>query len=309
MSVEEASSARIVVGIDGSEPSKVALRWAVRQAELTAASVEAVTVWEMPFTWYGIPFAPDRTPYIERAGTLLHEAIDAAIGPEHPVEIRCRVLEGNPAGALVDTSRSAEILVVGNRGHGGFSEALLGSVGQHCVHYATCPVVVVRGPKAAEMTVGISPPGRIVVGVDGSHSSKAALRWAVDQARLRRGIVDVVIAWQYPPAYGMSDALVTGDFDRLAAQVLRESIDEVVGPEPPVEIRESKQFGNTVQVLLDKAQGAELLVVGNRGHGGFAEALLGSVSQHCVHHATCPVVILRDDVNSRPPVTVEPNGP
>ncbi|MFE2432599.1 universal stress protein [Streptomyces sp. NPDC059373] len=137
-------------------------------------------------------------------------------------------------------------------------------------------------------------PARIVVGVDGSTSSEEALRWALRQARLLGGTVDAVIAWEFPAAYGFAALPVDTDVEAAAGAVLAEAVAKVAKDEPGVEIRESVSVGNAARALLDTARGAELLVVGNRGRGGFTEALLGSVSQHCVHHATCPVVVVRD---------------
>ena len=146
------------------------------------------------------------------------------------------------------------------------------------------------------MTQHLSEPdGRIVVGVDGSVPSRAALGWAVRQARLTGAVVEAVIAWHYPGSYGYPVALVDdADYKELAAKVVTDAIAEVAGPAGPVEIRPKVVEGNAAAALLAASAGAELLVVGSRGHGGFAEALLGSVSQHCVHHAPCPVVIIRD---------------
>jgi nucleotide-binding universal stress UspA family protein len=148
MSDETTSPARIVVGVDGSEPSKAALSWAVRQAELTGGTVEAIMAWELPVAYSGlvVPTTPP-ADYQHAAGERLAQVFDEAIGPERRVEVRPRAVQGHPAAVLLDASRAAQLLVVGNRGHGGFTEALLGSVGQHCVHHASCPVVVVRGQR------------------------------------------------------------------------------------------------------------------------------------------------------------------
>ncbi len=138
---------------------------------------------------------------------------------------------------------------------------------------------------------------RIVVGVDGSPSSKAALAWAVRQARLTGAVVEAVMAWEFPANYGyvlpMPD---DADLGGVAAEVVSEAIAEASTPGEPVTIRPKVVAGHPAEVLLDASQGAELLVVGNRGRGGFTAALLGSVSQHCVQHATCPVVVIRDSV-------------
>ncbi|HVB45530.1 MAG TPA: universal stress protein [Streptosporangiaceae bacterium] len=137
---------------------------------------------------------------------------------------------------------------------------------------------------------------KIVAGVDGSPPSVAALRWALRQAELSGATVDAVIAWQYPVAAGgLGWAPTTGlddtDYAELAGKALTASIAEA-SPPPGVRVRERVICGNPAQVLLDAAADADLLVVGNRGHGGFADALIGSVSGRCVHHATCPVVVV-----------------
>ncbi len=140
---------------------------------------------------------------------------------------------------------------------------------------------------------------RIVVGVDGSRSSRTALRWAVQQAELTGATVDAVIAWHYPASFGTYGwAPVPTDEDRaqfskMAERTLADAISKVVDPSSDVTVRQHVAQGNPAQVILDAASDAELLVVGSRGQGGFAGALLGSVSQHCVHHAHCPVVVIR----------------
>jgi nucleotide-binding universal stress UspA family protein len=137
---------------------------------------------------------------------------------------------------------------------------------------------------------------RIVAGVDGSASSLAALRWAIRQAELTGTSVDAVIAWQPPAATGLGwGAAMAGQMDyvELAQQVLAQAITQATDTASPVKVRSVVGEGNAAQVLLDASDGADLLVVGCRGHGGFAGALLGSVSQHCTHHAHCPVVVIR----------------
>ena len=141
---------RIVVGVDGSESSRAALAWAVRQAALTGATVDAVHAWHEPVSYgYGYGYAMlVPVPELEKfARAALDEAIAAVADLAPGVGIRPVVVEDNPAHALLDAAKGADLLVVGSRGHGGFTEALLGSVGQHCVHHADCPVVVIRGAR------------------------------------------------------------------------------------------------------------------------------------------------------------------
>lgn len=135
---------------------------------------------------------------------------------------------------------------------------------------------------------------RIVVGVDGSPSSREALRWAVRQAALTSSVVDAIIAWHDPSSYGGYGWLIADtSYEKFAAKTLSETVDSAVAESTGVTVRQHVRAGNPAHVLLDAADGADLLVVGSHGHKGFAGMLLGSVSQHCVHHAPCPVVIIR----------------
>lgn len=140
---------------------------------------------------------------------------------------------------------------------------------------------------------------RIAVGVDGSENAKTALRWAIGQARLTGAALEAVTAWQDPAlsgfSYGWSPMLFDGDsIATLTEKTLDETVAEVTGHDdgPPVPINTRVVQGHPAQVLLSAASGAHLLVLGSRGHGTFAGILLGSVSQHCVQHAPCPVVIV-----------------
>jgi nucleotide-binding universal stress UspA family protein len=143
---------------------------------------------------------------------------------------------------------------------------------------------------------------RIVAGVDGSPSSLSALRWAIRQAGLTGAAVDAVISWHYPDlaasaGFGMAVAGIAPayDFKEIAEKTVTQAITGTLNPASGVVVRGLVVEGNPVQALLDASAGADLLVVGSRGHGGFTEALLGSVSQHLVQHALCPVVIIRSE--------------
>ncbi len=143
--------------------------------------------------------------------------------------------------------------------------------------------------------------GKIVVGLDGSTESRAALRWALDEARLRRTRVEVIHAWTYPYLGGWYEAGAVPALDADVVHAIendaREMIDvalaEVGTPEDVVVNRVAVE-GSPSAVLIAAGAGADLLVVGSRGRGGFAELLLGSVSHQCAQHASCPVVIVRE---------------
>jgi nucleotide-binding universal stress UspA family protein len=137
----------IVAGVDGSEDSKEALRWALAEAALRGASVRAVHAWSMPIA-FGGPYMPPQ-PYDgpelrEQAQASLDAAVDEVAGDVPPVVVERVVEQGTPADVLVRAAADAELLVVGSRGHGGFAGLLLGSVGQQCAQHAPCAVVIVR---------------------------------------------------------------------------------------------------------------------------------------------------------------------
>jgi nucleotide-binding universal stress UspA family protein len=144
---------------------------------------------------------------------------------------------------------------------------------------------------------GVRLVKRIVVGVDGSAGSMAALAWAVDEARAHDATLACVVAWEPPVVYGSGFAPVPslppdGAYEDAARSQLDGVLGRVLGTEEPPELERLVVEGPPGEVLLAAAAGADLLVVGSRGHGSLVGMLLGSVSQHCVHHAHCPVVII-----------------
>ena len=149
----DSTARRIAVGVDGSPSSVAALRWAIHEAEITGDTVEAVIAWHYSIAAGGYGWAPmaveydlDLRPIAEKA---LADAVDKAAGPERTVTVERRVIEGDASTVLTDASADADLLVVGSRGHGTFTDALIGSVSQNCAHHAQCPVVIVRDGNSA----------------------------------------------------------------------------------------------------------------------------------------------------------------
>ncbi|MEU9995459.1 universal stress protein [Streptomyces sp. NPDC050848] len=136
---------RIVVGVDGSEPSLKALKWAAGQAALTGDSLHAVIGWEYPASWSAAPGVPPDFDPEQLAQQILDECLTKALDPAVAAGVTRTVVGGNPAQALVDQAEGASLLVVGDRGHAGFKAAVLGSVSTRVAQHAPCPVVVVRG--------------------------------------------------------------------------------------------------------------------------------------------------------------------
>lgn len=133
----------------------------------------------------------------------------------------------------------------------------------------------------------------IVVGVDTSASSKDALRWAAHQAELTGARLRVVMSWEIPSMAFWAPLPEGLDLEKDAREALEQTVREVLGPDPAVDLSLVLAEGHPAPVLLEQAADADLLVLGSRGHGEFAGMLIGSVSEHCVAHAPCPVVVVR----------------
>ncbi|UZJ26433.1 universal stress protein [Rhodococcus antarcticus] len=138
-------------------------------------------------------------------------------------------------------------------------------------------------------------PGRVVVGVDGSPSSLAALRWAARVGGALGLELDAVTSWEFPASYGMAGGIGGWDPEVDAGAILASAVDTAFGGPGPAGLRTHVRRGRPAPVLIAASHHAELLVVGSRGHGGFAGLLLGSVSAQCAEHSACPVVVVHGD--------------
>jgi nucleotide-binding universal stress UspA family protein len=153
---------------------------------------------------------------------------------------------------------------------------------------------------------GSNGRGLIVVGVDGSDHSRKALRWGARLAGIFGARLQAVIAWEYPPSFGWAAVPDNWDPREDTLKLLRETVLEVFGDKPPAGLELQVREGSAARALLDASEGADLLVVGSRGHGGFAGLLLGSVSANVAEHAPCPVLIIHGD--QLPPSLTVPAG-
>jgi nucleotide-binding universal stress UspA family protein len=221
------------------------------------------------------------------------------------------VASGAAAAVLVQQARGADLLVVGSRGRSRRRSALLGSVALHCVTHAPCPVMVVHGvPNRRPAQLG-----HVVVGVDGSDTSIAALREAVGEANRLDADLDVVVASSLAdmwtdlyatdmPSPGEIQAGVCDAVDRLIAGITADN-GAPTGPVPPVHTELVE--GVAREALIDRANGASVLVVGSLSHGALRGMLLGSVALHCVTHASCPVIVVHP--RNRPDAAVHAPEP
>jgi nucleotide-binding universal stress UspA family protein len=144
MANDSEKKGRIVVGVDGSDSSRHALRWAARQAQLTGCRLEVVITWELPTSFGWVPPYPSDFNPAGDAQKAADDEVASALGAFPDIEVNTTVVEGHPAPTLVQASLGAELLVLGSRGHGEFAGMLLGSVSQHLVSTAHCPVLVWR---------------------------------------------------------------------------------------------------------------------------------------------------------------------
>ncbi len=203
---------RIVVGIDGSGASERALRWAADQAVLAGAVLDVVHAWLPAYPLVAHDLFEDQALLEDTAHRQLLDAVARVRAEVHGLSgIRERLELEHPATALLAAAEGADLLVVGTRGRGGFAGLLLGSVSQRCLTHAPCPVAVVP-PTGSD---GDWPPGRIVVGVDGSPASYGALRWAAIEAERRSARLDMVHAWVMPELLVPTGAVFVGEAEEL----------------------------------------------------------------------------------------------
>jgi nucleotide-binding universal stress UspA family protein len=269
---------QVVVGFDGSAGAVAALTWGVQEAQLHGVRLVAFAAVDPA------PPAPARQPLTAAGGEALLASLREDV---QKITAGCPAVfrHGNGAAAhqLVAACQSEDVLVVGSRGRNPFAGLLLGSVSRACLKVAPCPVVVVR-----ERAEPPGPFGRVIVGVDASEHSRRALRVAAREARVRGSALHAIHAvhWDHlgvelvaptpRQLLGWGKDLVTGELSDsgLAAR--------------PVIVN-----GHPSDVLVRHSKHADLLVLGSRGHTQVAGMLLGSTSDHCTRHASCPVMVVR----------------
>jgi nucleotide-binding universal stress UspA family protein len=289
---------QIVVGFDGSESSRVALTWAMRAAKARSlpvlvvhAGVAAVaSVGASPTMAEG---SHDALMQAERR--MVDEALHEAHREVPGVAVEATIVTGLPADALLRLLDSTEMLVVGSRGLGSFAEILVGSTSLQVATHAPCPVVVVRSQDYTEPG---TEAGRVVVGVDGSDHSAQAVEFAFDEAARCGCGLTAIYAWEIPSfqAYGWLSAPppenVVPMYEREARRTLAEAMAGWPEKYPDVDVRRVTAHAAPLPALVAASAGAEVVVVGSRGAGGFRTLLLGSVGHGLLHHAHCPVAVV-----------------
>jgi nucleotide-binding universal stress UspA family protein len=292
VSTDELAAGTVVVGVDGSEPSLQAVRWAAEEAAargvaLVVCCVAVAGTEERPMLWDG------QMLVLVPADDVLRRAVEVVTESAADVVVTGDVLRGDPAQQLLHRARGAELLVVGARGLGAFVGLLVGSVSEHVAGNAPCPVVVVRAEPSPDLPV--------LVGVDGSAANQPAVGFAF-AAAARRGVELVALAAAEPqwvaPAIGSSaPPAVSVDIAGLRDAVrgrLDDAVRQWTDRYPDVPVQRVAVVGGAARALIEASSRAGLAVVGSRGHGTLSGALLGSVSRHLLRHAECPVAVVRD---------------
>ncbi|WP_283138913.1 universal stress protein [Rhizohabitans arisaemae] len=284
----------VIVGADGSEAATAAIEWAADDAARAGLPLRIVTaVYRSPHDAPKFPGPRWADKVTRTADEVLADAETTAKTRQPGIEVTRSLVEGGAADVLRDQAEEAAELVVGSRGLGGFAGAVLGSVSLHVVGHVPAPVVVVR--ETPEHVYG-----EIVVGVDDSDACEPALAYAFEQARLRGAGLRAIHAWHLPVqvfAPGMAPQ-VPYDYDMEDLRIAEHNIAtaklalwEVKYPEVTVTVQ--APCAHPVEALTEASGTADLLVVGSHGRGGFASAILGSVSRGVLHHARSAVAIVR----------------
>lgn len=273
----------IVVGVDATPESQIALRWAVEAAEARGLAVRVVRAYLDEMLRWPAVMAEGQLP-APMPVDLYQDELDAAVR-----YVRDRLgydggtgwlADADPADAILVEAAEAEMVVVGTRSRNKLSAVMLGSVATAVASKAPCPVVVVRGERRT---------GPIVVGTDGSPDSEDAVAFAFEEAARTGHAVKVVYCWQ--PQQEHVDPIESTH--ELLTNWLAESVAPYREKYPAVTVNASVLEGRPAARLVELSEDASLVVVGSRGRGGVTGLLLGSVSQSLLHHADSPVAVVR----------------
>ncbi len=288
----------VVVAVDGSAASDNAVRWAANTAVKRDVPLRLASSYTMPQFLYAEGMVPPQELYDDLQRETLRKIEDAreialSVGPD--LKIGHVVAEGSPIDMLLDMSREYGMIVMGSRGLGGLSGMVLGSVSGAVVSHASCPVVVVRDDNNVSEDTKYGP---VVVGVDGSEVSRRATEVAFEEAQARGCELIAVHTWidsqmQAPVAgFSISDERWEA-VEQEKSEFLENYLHEFAQAYPDVQVRKIITQDRPVRALTEAAEGAQLLITGSHGRGGFKGMLLGSTSRALLQSAPCPMMVVR----------------
>ena len=279
--------ATITVGFDGSRCARRALDWACAEVTGRDGTIRVVACFNVPVTaepWY-VPAQIDVRTIGDAAQRLASSAADALARAHPSLRFEAVAALGPATDQLVAEAAASDLLVVGTHGHGPLDAWRLGSVAHGVIRHAHCPVAVVpdREPRPAR--------GRVVVGVDSSPATRAALEWACDEADDRDDELLVIHGWDYPYATELGSPTAR-DLTRVDAALVLEAAARSARDRRRGPVEERLVEGRTAFELIEDSRDADLVVLGSRGRGAVRSLLFGSVAQEVSARATCPTVIV-----------------
>ncbi|KUI32624.1 universal stress protein [Mycobacterium sp. GA-2829] len=284
----------ILVGVDGSPGSEVALQWAAAEAQATGTPITLVhAVTPLVSSWPTLPLqqaiSATANHYAEDVLRRARQTVLNTAGTGRRLDIRCEIMFDGPAAVLINASKDAQMLVVGARGLGAVARVFVGSVSTALLHHAHCPVAVIHSRSGGHLP---RPDAAVVVGIDGSPASEAATALALDEAS-RRGVELVAVhAWsdtEIPSGVGVD----SDGWQQQAEEVLAERLAGRQDRYPDVSVHRIVVCDRPARVLIEASRDAQLVVLGSHGRGGFAGMLLGSVSSAVAQSVDVPVIVAR----------------
>lgn len=290
----------IVVAVDGSDASRTAVKWAANTANKRGVPLRLASSYVMPQYLYAEGMVPPQELFDELQSETLEKIEDArkiALEVAPDIKIGHTIAEGSPIDMLLEMSKEATMVVMGSRGLGGLSGMVLGSVSAAVVSHAYCPVVVVREDNPVNENTKYGP---VVIGVDGSEVSQKATEYAFAEANARAAELVAVHTWMDMQVQASLAGLAAAqaqweEVEQEQKALLDERLAPLVEKYPNVEVKKVITRDRPVRALTDVAEGAQLLVVGSHGRGGFKGMLLGSTSRALLQAAPCPMMVVRPD--------------
>ncbi|MBL3700406.1 universal stress protein [Leucobacter luti] len=279
-------SEKYLIGVDGSEQSRVALAWGLARATERGATVQLLHVADDSFLSESVAFLSEAQKASEQ---MLEAEVAYARSLGFTGEISGSAVVGHPIAEVEEASKSADLLILGQHSGTRFAGSFFGTRAVKVAATAHCPVAVIP-------TVDATPNAGVVVGIDGSEASQRAIAYAAEEASFRGAPLIAVYAWMPPLTPGLeylwSEELV--ESQRSAAEeAIAIGVAGLAERYPDLEVRREIIQAPPVAALVQAAEGAQLLVVGSRGRGGISRLLLGSVSHGVLQALPCPVIVTR----------------